>query len=464
MKLVYFLIIIFFAGCSKPLHLEPLSSPQESWSLPQDESSPKLVRWWETYNDASLNRLINEALEQNLDIQRAKTRLIEARSLYEGAVGRKSPTLDAKSSVAQKRRSENGELPIGKLPAMKRDISLFEAGFDASWELDIFGRIDSSVKQASAKVDEVEANIEAVKLSIITEIAKNYFELRFTQNEKKLHLQKIEILKKELNAIEIRFKNGDTSNIELENEKTKQELAKSALPNLEAKEYLFALRIALLLGKNPESELGLLQEEAQYFAPALFPVGKRADLLLRRADIKAAKHRFEASLAELKVAQAEWFPKLIIGSTIGFQAQHLEDTFKSGSLLAGIIPTLSWRIFDGGRIEAQINVSDARLKESALAYHQAVLSALNEAESALYNYHFALKSIESYQNILNSTSSLYTMVNRRFKLGDISLLEKLDASKNELDAQISLLNANRSAILSMLSLYKSLGGGWEEKE
>ncbi len=464
MKLVYFFIIIFFAGCSKPLHVEPLNSPQESWSLSQDESSPKLARWWEAYNDASLNRLINEALEQNLDIQRAKTRLIEARSLYEGAVGRKSPTLDAKSLVAQKRRSENGELPIGKLPAMKRDISLFEAGFDASWELDIFGRIDSSVKQASAKVDEIEANIEAVKLSIVTEIAKNYFELRFTQNEKKLHLQKIEILEKELNAIEIRFKNGDTSSIELENAKTKQELAKSALPNLEAKEYLFTLRIALLLGKNPESELGLLQEEGLNFTPASFPVGKRADLLLRRADIKAAKHRFEASLAELKMAQAEWFPKLIIGSAIGFQAQHLEDTFKSGSLLAGIIPTLSWRIFDGGRIEAQVNASDARLKESALAYHQAVLSALNEAESALYNYHFALKSIESYQNILNSTSSLHAMANRRFKLGDISLLEKLDASKNELDAQISLLNANHSAILSMLSLYKSLGGGWEEKE
>ncbi len=216
-----------------------------------------------------------------------------------------------------------------------------------------------------------------------------------------------------------------------------------------------------MLGQLPESELALADGAAGEIALRPIPVGERADVLRRRPDVRYAERRLAAASADVGVANAEWFPRLSIGASGGFQALALGDLLKSSSQVFSVMPLISWRIFDGGRVQAQIHAAEARQKSAAQAYEKAVLSALTDAERALSNYQYALVSVRVQHAALESAQRSYGHVKRRYELGDIALADLLEAERGLRDAEDAYALVHTSAAIDLVALYKALGGGWQ---
>jgi NodT family efflux transporter outer membrane factor (OMF) lipoprotein len=232
-------------------------------------------------------------------------------------------------------------------------------------------------------------------------------------------------------------------------------------PLLEAKERIAALSIGVLLGDLPERELGLLdQAPSDYVALKPVPVGERADILRRRPDVSAAERSLAAATADVGVATAELFPKIGIGANGGFQALDSGQLFEAASETLALAPLISWRIFDGGRVRAQIHASEARVEIAALKYEQAVKEALADAERALTLYSMGLTALDQQQAAVAAARRSYGFANDRYRAGDISLLELLDAERMLRGAEETYAQVHTRAATDLVALFKALGGGW----
>lgn len=456
------------AGCTVvgPEYREPpaVAAAAAGWIDPaaagRAPTQQEWATWWQSLHDPVLDRLIASALRQSPDIRQSQSRLAEVRALRRAAVGRESPTLDTHGSVAPRRQSENGQLPIGKIPGLERDLTLYEAGFDASWEIDLFGRLRRGTESATAQVQASEDDLQGAQLSVAAEVARTYIALRGAQGELAARQQGVQVLERLLAATQRRVQVGDASDLDVDRARAQLDSMRAGSPGLQARVRASALALGLLLGQAPEAEAALADTAAADVVLARFPAGERADLLRRRPDVRGAERRLASATAEVGVAEAERFPRLVIGGNAGFQAQNVSDLFKSGSLFAGVVPTISWRIFDGGRVQAQIDASDARREGAAIAYEKAVLGALSDAERALSNYRLSLDGVQLQQAFLASAQRSALHAQRRFDLGDIGLPERLDAERTLYEAQEQVARTRSAALADMVALVKALGGGW----
>lgn len=459
---------LWLAGCTtvgKDYAAPPAPGAGAPWvSQPAAPESAALEwdRWWQRLGDPTLDRLVQTALAQNLDIRQAAARIVEARALRDATTGRTSPTLEAVAKVTEQRQTLDGQLPIERL-GLDRNLTLYDPHFDASWEIDVFGRLRRGNESAQAQM---QASIEdgyAVQQSVAAEVARTYLSLRGAQAELAARRASMQVVQQQLQVVQRRVAQGDTSQVELERARTQLDALATGVPGLEGRVRSAALGLGVLLGRPPEAEWALAQTDR---APSLslpliaFPTGERADMLKRRPDVRAAERRLAASVADVGVAQAEWFPKLVIGGSAGFQAQDLGDLFKSSSFYAGIVPTITWRIFDGGRVQAQIRAAEAREQKAAAGYERAVLSALTDAERALSNYRQSLDGVQSAQTLADGTARSTALAQRRQAAGDIGLAEVLEAQRQQRDAEEQQARARSAALVDMVALAKALGGGW----
>lgn len=235
----------------------------------------------------------------------------------------------------------------------------------------------------------------------------------------------------------------------------------AGLPDIRARLRAAALGLGVLLGAPPERELALVDTMVPEIALAPVPVGERADLLRRRPDVRAAERRLAASTADIGVATAELFPKLRIGAGGGFQALDGGNLFQSASQVFSIMPLISWRVFDGGRVRAEIRASELRQQQAALAYEQAVLAALADAERALSNYHLNLDAVQRHGVALEAARRSYAHAQTRFKLGDIALTGLLAEERVVRDAEQDYVRTHTSTAIDLVALFKALGGGWD---
>jgi len=233
------------------------------------------------------------------------------------------------------------------------------------------------------------------------------------------------------------------------------------LPGIEARRQAAAIALGLLTGGLPESQLALTAAPGIDVALHAIPVGERADILRRRPDIASAERKLAAATADTGVATAELFPKLSISASAGFRALSGATLIDSDSRRGNILPLISWRIFDGGRVRAEIRAAEARQKSAAIGYEKAVLAALSDAEKALSQYDHALQGIAAQETAVASTARAAQTTRRRYELGDASLADALDAEREVADQQATLALSRASAASDMVTLYKALGGGWE---
>jgi len=458
--------LLLLGACAVgPDYREPLPVDTGSgWTQPAEDARvpAELATWWATLGDPTLERLVNVALSGNLDLRQAQARIREARALRDRAAGGYAPSVAAGGSVNRRRQSENGPLPIGSIPGLERDQTIYDAGFDAAWEIDLFGRTRRAVESAEASVQAAQADANDVRISVAAEVARSYLALRGAQRELAAREASLAALQQTLDLVRRRFDVGDAAQADVDASRARLAAVSAGLPGIRARQRAAALGLGVLLGAPPERELALLDTSATEIVLAPIPVGERADILRRRPDVRAAERRLAARTADIGVASAELFPKLSIGAGGGFQSLDAGNLFESASQTYSIIPLISWRIFDGGRVRAEIHASEARQQQAALAYEKTVLAALGDAERALSNYQLSLEAVQRQSVALEAARSSYAHARTRFNAGDIALTDLLAEERVLRDAEDAYVRTHTAGAIDLVSLFKALGGGWPE--
>jgi NodT family efflux transporter outer membrane factor (OMF) lipoprotein len=464
-RMAMFASVWFLAACTVgPEYRVPEINTGKGWSQPTGplRADLELATWWRSLGDPMLDRLIEMALVQNLDIRQAESRIAEERALRDAAVGARAPTFQVDTSVNRRRQSLNGPLPIRSIPGIRRDQTIHDVGFDTAWEIDLFGRMRRMVESAEAQLQAIEEVASDIQISIVAEVARTYLTLRGTQRELAARSASVEALRRVVDTVRRRAAEGDLALADVDRTQAQLDTAIAALPGIRARIRAAALGIGVLLGQLPESQLTLAYSKSTEIRLRTIPVGERADVLRRRPDVRSAERRLAATTANIGVATAEWFPRLSISANGGFQALAIGDLINTSSQAWSIIPLISWRIFDGGRVKAQIRASEERQAAAAHVYEKTVLSALTDAERSLSNYRLSLESVRAQRTAIESARRSYGHTMHRFKLGDIALADLLEVERNVREAEELYAKTHTNAATDLVALYKALGGGWSD--
>jgi len=433
------------------------------WTLPtaRASGSVELAHWWAAFNDPVLDRLIDTALVQNLDLRQAAARVDEARALRDRVAGERLPTVGAGASVNRRRQSENGPLPIRSMPGLDATQTIYDAGFDAAWEADLFGARRRALEGAGARLQATEVEAQGVRMRVVAEVARTWFTAVGAGYELRAQQAALDTLRQTLELVQLRRAMGAASAADVDAAHAQWAAASAGIPDIRARRRAAVLSLGVLLGAPPERELALLGREPTPLNLRPLPVGERADVLRRRPDVLAAERRLAASTADIGVATAELFPKLSIGAGGGFQALDAGDWFESSSTRFSILPMISWRLFDGGRVRAEIRAREAAGQQAALAYEQTVLAALGDAERALGDYHGGLDTLERRREALGASRNSHKHARERYAAGATALIELLAAARVLHEAETLTARAQTSAAVQLVALYKALGGGWD---
>ncbi len=441
----------------------PAVDTGDGWTLSVNAKDRQIewVQWWAALGDPVLDRLVADALSSNLNLRQAYARINEARALRDRAAGGYVPVVDTSGSVSRRRQSEHGPLPIASIPGLDRNQTIYEIGFDAAWEIDLFGQTGRALESAQARLQAAQADAIDIRISVAAEVARVYLTLRGAQRELAARQASVETLQQTLDLVQKRYQLGDVAEADIAINQSRLAVAEAGLPGIQARIRAAALGLGVLLGMPPEHELALINMDAPAIALTALPVGERADILRRRPDIRAAERRLAASTADIGVATAELFPQLSIAAGGGFQSLDSSQLFDSDSTTFSLVPLISWRLFDGGRVRAEIRASEARQQQAALAYEQAVLNALSDAERALSDYLLGLDAVERQQLAVNAARRSYQHAQARFQAGDMALTELLTEERVLREAEHNYAQTHTATAINLVALFKALGGGWD---
>ncbi|HSG64142.1 MAG TPA: efflux transporter outer membrane subunit [Gammaproteobacteria bacterium] len=455
------------AACAVgPDYRPPEIDAGRGWSQPiapaGADREPDLGRWWSAFGDPELDQLVARALEQNLDLRQATARIAEARARRDAVAGGRYPLADVSASITRRRQSENGPLPINLIPGIERDQTIYEPGFDALWELDLFGRTQRGVEAAEARVEAAIERHHNAQLMVAAETARTYLMLRGAQHELDARRGAVTASRRSTALVELQLEAGEVPLAALAQAQAELATVEAGLPLLEARVRAAALSIGTLLGDLPEAALDLIDQAPRYAPLAPYPLGERAELLRRRPDVREAERALAAASADVGVATAELFPRLAIAAGGGFQSLTSGDLFDAASETWSLVPSISWRALDGGRTRAQVHAAEARVEVAALEYEKAVKQALTDAELALTRYDHGLDALEYQDAAVEAARRSYGHATQRYDAGDISLLELLDAERGLRSAEDAYARVYTQTATDLVALFKALGGGWQD--
>lgn len=466
-SLIALLPLTVLGGCTVgPNYARPaMPAATASWTEP---AQPGAIdpSWWRQFDDPTLTGLIDRALSHSPDMAEAEARLREARANRDAVAGGTLPGLTAKGSATENRLSENGQIPIGAIPGFTRDMSLFDLGFDASWEIDLWGRNRRQVEAANARTDAAEASRQDVMVMLSAEIARNYLDLRAAQQDSRL-LQEVARADADLARLTLlRFDAGEASRLDTETADSAARTSAAAVPDARAAAAAAAYRIAALVGAPPEEIAPALLATAgpQPRGPDTILAGVRSDLLTRRPDIRRAERDLAAATADIGVAKADLFPRFSLFGSIGQQAQKLGDLADGDSTRFQVGPSFSWPIFSGGTVRARIRATDARADAAAARYEKAVLGALSDSEGAINRFLNARTTGTEADAALAAQNSALQLTILRARRGEDDQLTLMRAQKTQLATERAAANARRATAQAAVALFKALGGGWTEEK
>ncbi|MGR8929202.1 MAG: efflux transporter outer membrane subunit [Gammaproteobacteria bacterium] len=412
-----------------------------------------LKTWWQGFADAELDRLMDRALAKNLDIKMALARIEQARAERRGARAELFPSVSIASGVQR----QNNPFP-GLAPGIK--FNLFELGFDALWEIDLFGRQQRRLEATSAELEAADAAYQQALVSLTAELARSYIEYRSLQNQLRITQSNLESQQLTQALTEKLFREGISARHDVVRARAQTETTASQLPAMEAQLTALLRQIEVLLGQQP----GTLNAELDTptplpEAPARTLLLSPAETIRRRPDLIIAERRLAAATAMQGAATAELFPKISLSAFVGLRNTDLESLFKSAAFSYGTAANLLQPLLNFGRIRAGIDLADAKQKEAYLAYEKAVLQALQETETALTLY---LKEEMRRQSLARSVADLQESVRLsqlRHREGVISFLDVLDSQRLLYASELDLARSQATAAVNLIALYKSLGGG-----
>jgi NodT family efflux transporter outer membrane factor (OMF) lipoprotein len=417
-----------------------------------------VAQWWRTFHDDELTSLIERAAQSNLDLQFAEARIREARGLRSFSTGALLPAVNASGGYSRIRTSEN--VP---LPGAGTQSNFYQAGFDASWEIDVFGGIRRGIEAADADVD---ASIESrrdVLVTLLAEVARNYIEVRGLQSELAIAGQNLDAQKKTLDLTQARFQAGRAAELDVVRAQAQVSATASQIPVLESLRIQATHRLSVLLGMEPGSlREELLKPAAIPPPPPEVPVGLPSDLLRRRPDLRRAERELAAQTARIGVATADLYPKFSLTGVFQQQSVTASDFAKWGSRAWSVGPSIQWSLFQGGQIRARIEIENARQEQAAIVYEKSILVALQEVEDALIAFAKEQAHRSELADSVRANEKAVDLSNQRYTQGLVDFLNVLDAQRSLYVSQDALVQSEQRISEHLVVLYKALGGGWQE--
>jgi len=449
------------AGCTVgPDYKRPSTPGAANWVEAGMPGAVDLA-WWNRFGDAQLSALVARAVESSPDLAEAEARLAEARANRDAVAGTRLPSVTAKGSATENVLSRNGQLPIGQIPGFQREFRLFDGGFDASWEIDLWGRQVRQGEAAAAREDAALFARRDVMLSLIAEVARNYLDLRNAQAVVATTKATAEADADLARLTRLRFEAGEASRLDAETAEGAARASAAAVPDAEASATAAAYRIAMLVGSTPEDVGTMLRAPAPLPAsPDEILVGVRSELLERRPDVRRAERELVAATADIGVATADLFPRFSLFGSLGQQARNPGDLFSADSTRLQIGPSISWPIFSGGTIRAQIRAADARGQGAAARYEKAVLGALSDSETAINRFLNARIAAQEAGAALQRERAAFALVEQRVASGEDDRLALARGRKAVLVAERRENDASTRKAQAAVALFKALGGGW----
>ncbi len=450
------------AGCALlgPDYQAPPAAAPAGWSRAPDSTAVArpdapgdLSRWWQAFGDPLLSELVEQALQANPDLASAQTRLREARLRHTVAAAGRFPGVDASGTARRTRSSET--LGGGSTR------NAFAAGFDASWELDVFGGVRRSVEAAEADVEASEANLDAAQVSLAAEVALNYVDLRGYQLRLAIARDNLASQAETLQLTDWRAQAGLVSRQDVEQARANLEQTRAQIPTLESALAAAEHRLAVLLGQAPGS-LGtrLAAGAGLPQAPASIAVGIPADTLRQRPDVRAAERALAAETARLGVAEAARYPAIRLSGSIGLEALTVAGLGEGGAGTHSLLAALGAPIFDAGRLRAQAEIQDAVRERAQAAYEATVLAALEDVENALVALARSREREQALTAGFDAARSAAALARDRYSAGLIDFQAVLDTERSVLSLQDGLAGTRADGIAALVRLYKALGGGW----
>lgn len=455
------LLSVLLAGCTVgPNYQRPtIAAASGEWIAPLAPGEIDQL-WWQRLGDSQLDQLAQQAVAANLDIREAQARLREARANRDAAVGRSMPEVVAEGSATEQRVSENGQLPAGNIPGFEPRYTLYDVGFDASWELDFWGANRRSIEAATARGDQAAARLDDVQLQVIAETVRSYADLRAAQMREQLLRDTAAARAETARLFSLRFRAGESSRLEAEQAEQRAAAAAAAIQEPRTATAAALYRLGLLTGRAPEAWLPALTPPKPLPAtPEIIAAGVRSELLQRRPDIRAAEAELAAATADIGVAKADLYPRFSLLGSIGRQARTPGDLLESASTRFNIGPSFSWPIFSFGRIRAQIRATDARADAAAARYEKTVLGALASSETAANRYANSLLALRDREAAVTRAQAASELADLRFRRGEDDRIQALEAQAALLAERLQLEAARAEALSAFTAVHKELGGG-----
>lgn len=459
--------LALLAGCAVgPNYQPPKVSTPANWVSPpaggETNSPTGLAAWWKNFDDTNLDSLVATAVQSNLTLRIAAARVREARAERGVVAGSLWPSIGSSASYSRNRFGKNSFPPVP--PGTELDYNLYSAGFDAAWELDIFGGTRRAVEAANAEISAAEYGQRDVLVSLLAELARNYIGARSYQQRLAITRSNIQVQQEILDLTSNRFQNGLSSDLDVQQATAVLTSTEAQVPSLETGFQQNVYALAVLLAQPPGALLDEMSTEKPIpLTPPEVPVGLPSDLLQRRPDVQRAERELAAATANIGVAKADLFPKFSLTGFARLQSISAHNWFDYASRTWSAGPTVQWELFEAGRIRANIRVQNARQERALDAYQQMVLVALEEAENALTAYakeqvrrESLWQSVEANQQALELSTQLY-------KSGLVDFLRVLDSERSLYAAQDALVQSDQAVSVDLVQLYKALGGGWKNE-
>ncbi len=458
----------WFAGPKEKVPPEP--------SLPV--ATPIDPDWWNLFHDAELTALEHRVAAQNLDVRVATARLAESRAQLGQARASEFPTFNANGSYTRQKASNEGPFAAninavgangasgnnpGALVTHKINaFDTYQVGFDATWEIDLWGGVKRSVEAATATVEASEEARRATLLSSLAEVARDYVQLRGVQTQLRIARDNLKTAQQSLQLTQQRAEGGVTTDLDVANASAQVSTTAALIPGWEQQEAQQINALSLLLGQPPNalrSELATARPVPP--VPPRVPVGLPSELARRRPDVVQAEAQLHAATATIGVAVAAFYPTVTLSGSVGLQALQPWQMFNLDSRIYGAGPGITIPIFQGGQLKATLHLREAQQEEAAVNYQKTVLQAWHDVDNALTAYQTEQARRDQLVLAVAQNQRALELAQSRYQQGVADFLTVLDAERSLLSTQQQLADSTTTVSENLVALYKALGGGWE---
>jgi len=412
--------------------------------------------WWQGFSDPVLADLVQRAKAGNLDLRASVDRVKQSRALFDDRRLDQFPRVTSEGGYTR----SNEQVP--GFGTQKVNVQSADLGFDANWEIDLFGHVQRSVEAADADAGASEADARDVKVTVAAEVARNYFELRGAQQRRIVAEANAEAQRQTLKLTQTRLSIGQGDPTDVESAKARLAAIEATIPTFVTAEARANYRLAVLVGERPGALDTMLTPLKAQPAPSVkaLPIGDASGFLRRRPDVQAAERRLAGETARVGVATADLFPRVKVTGFIGLLSGDVSQLFSHGSEAYSVAPSVTWPALDLGGTHARLRAQEAKSDESLANYDQTVLRAIEDLETALVSYRQQQTQLGSLSDQVTAARRASELAQIRYKEGTVDFLTLLDAQRTQLTAEDALAAAETDANTDIVAIYKALGGSW----